>query len=565
MKTLTQADLLDTLHRLDGRGYKAYRDIQGGYAFSGFKLLIDHVQGDPYAPPSRVRLRVPAETAAFPEEYWQDPARRISLADYLTRAFGASLEAKGGRGETAVYRPGQKVLQRSTVRVEQGEVEVRFLVHLPAQGRRILGRRAARILGRSIPGVVPRALTWAGVDQEGLRRHVLSVEDQQALRSTLEAKGLVAFLADGSVLPRLSGASDLPLSREEGALPLTAPDPLAVTLSTPNSGPVRGLGLPRGVTLIVGGGFHGKSTLLKAIEQGIYDHLPGDGRERVVTLSTALKIRAEDGRAVTGVDISPFIDNLPGDLATKSFTTANGSGSTSQAAAIMEGLEAGANPLLIDEDTSATNFMIRDKRMQRLVAKDREPITPFLDRVRELYRDHGLSTVLVMGGCGDYFEAADTVIMMDSFEPGEVTSQAVALAREIPTGRQPEPAGPLTRPLPRRFSPSSFEARKGRREAFVSPRGLNRLLYGRGEVDLSGLEQLAEEGQTRALGLAVHCFGRGLAQETDLIPGLASVLEEAARTGLDSLSPWPVGDLALSRLLEAAQAVNRMRSLKLRT
>ena len=556
----TQSDLISTLLRLDGRGYKAYRELQGRYSFPGFELSIDHVQGDPFAPPSRMRVFLPGSTAGFPEDLWANPVRRKALADFLNRAFWSAVKSRSR--EISVYRPSQKVLERSSVIIDQGRVEVRFWVGLPAQGRRIMGRRAAEILGRDLPELVVRSLTWAQADKEAALAHVKSVEDQQALRDQLQDKGLVAFVADGAILPRAGGDVDTPLSQSAGALPFKSPGSLAVTLDTPNSGAIQGMGIPEGVTLIVGGGFHGKSTLLKALEQGVYDHLPGDGRERVVSREDCLKVRSEDGRAVTGVDISPFISDLPGGRTTEAFTTANGSGSTSQAAAIMEGLEAGAKVLLMDEDTSATNFMIRDKRMQRLVAKDKEPITPFLDRVRELHREFGVSTILVMGGCGDYFEAADVVIMMDQYRPLDVTGQARALAAELPTGRTPEPAGPFRLPRARRFKPRSFDASKGRREVSIRPLGVRGMLYGRNEVDLSGLEQLAEEGQTRAVGSLINMFGRELSRAQGPAQGLAQLLGQVRGQSLDLLSPGPSGDLALPRLLEAIQALNRMRSLE---
>ena len=181
------------------------------------------------------------------------------------------------------------------------------------------------------------------------------------------------------LLPRRSGVDDRPLEGG-GVVPFRSPESLRVVLQAPNAGSVPGMGVPVGVTLVVGGGFHGKSTLLRALEAGVYNHRPGDGRERVVSDPDTVKVRAEDGRAVAGVDISAFIDGLPLGQDTHHFTTPNASGSTSQAATIVEALESGAHALLVDEDTSATNFMLRDRRMQSLVPKDAEPITPFQPR-----------------------------------------------------------------------------------------------------------------------------------------------------------------------------------------
>lgn len=203
-----------------------------------------------------------------------------------------------------------------------------------------------------------------------------------------------------------------------------SPASLSITIQTPNSGTVSGMGIPKGVTLIVGGGYHGKSTLLRALEIGVYNHVPGDGRERVVSNPSAVKIGAEDGRRIEKVNISPFINNLSFGKNTQAFSSENASGSTLQAANIIESLEIGASVILIDEDTSATNFMIRDHRMQELVSKEKEPITPFIDKVRHLYTDCGVSTILAIGGAGDYFDVADYVICMVEYTPRDVTGDA---------------------------------------------------------------------------------------------------------------------------------------------
>src|SRR5690606_32451057 len=349
----------------------------------------------------------------LPPELLRTDAQRTAVADFLNRAFADALrdhrgggEGSGSSGELRILEPGQPVLRRTSLLVrEDGVVEARFRVGLPGRGRTILGLQAARLVCDALPGAVAGGLRARSLDMEALRLHVRVVEDARALRRELAARGLVAFVADGSILPRRSGVDDRPLPREE-AVPFRAPESLRVTLPTPHAGPVSGMGVPHGVTLLVGGGYHGKSTLLRAIEHGVYDHPPGDGRERVVTLPGAVKVRAEDGRRVAGTDISNFIGALPGGGDTRHFHSDHASGSTSQAAAIAEALEVGADCLLLDEDTSATNFLIRDARVQALVAKEDEPITPFIDRARELSSGHGISVVLVVGGSGDYFDVA---------------------------------------------------------------------------------------------------------------------------------------------------------------
>jgi predicted ABC-class ATPase len=556
--------LTATLRRIDGRGYGAYKDIRGSYAFPGLELMVDHVQGDPFAAPSRVRVRVPAPEAGVPPDLWQDRARRVALEDFLLRRLAEAIReaVRGGRGmgksgEIGVCRPTQQVLARSAVGVGPEGVEARLTVGLPARGRTVLGREAHAMLAEELPRVVEAALRYPNLDRDALARQVESVEDQAALRAWLGETGRVAFVADGAVLPRRSGIDERPLTA--GAVPFTAPEGLAATVTLPHAGPVRGLAIPAGVTLIVGGGFHGKSTLLNALETGVYDHIPGDGRERVAADPTAVKVRAEDGRRVTRVDISPFIDHLPFGRDTTAFSSDNASGSTSQAAAIVEALYAGSRLLLIDEDTSATNFMIRDARMQRLVADDKEPITPFLFRVRELYERHGVSSVIVMGGSGDYFEVADTVIMMDAYAPRDVTAEARKLAEPHQLTGVSADARPLatTEAGPR---VGALSAARGRRDARIDVRGRGTLRYGEHTIDLSRVEQIADPAQTRAIGWAIHRWATRHADAPTLTDGLQAVLDEVERDGLDVLTPYPMGDLALPRLFEVAAAVNRVRA-----
>ncbi|BAS26688.1 ABC-ATPase domain-containing protein [Limnochorda pilosa] len=580
----TQADLRRELARIDGRGYPAYKEITGRYAFDGFTLAIDHVQGDPFAAPSRLRiLRAPA-AMGLPEWAHATPARRVATADWLARRFAAALDAgaRGGRrgsgksGLIAIDRPGQEILARSAAVVSPRMVELRFVAGLPAGGRRILGREAIDLLCEQIPALVEHALTLERPELVGrgpregnlwsLEAQIHAVEDQQALRAALAERSLVAFVADGAILPRESGVSDRPL-RGPHVLAFEAPDSLAVTLETPHSGPVRGLGIPRGVTLIVGGGYHGKSTLLRALSRGVYDHVPGDGRERVVTDATAVKIRAEDGRRIEQVDISPFIRGLPFDADTRRFCTDEASGSTSQAANIVEALELGARLLLIDEDTSATNFMIRDRRMQALVSKDREPITPFVDRVRALFQELGVSSVIVVGGAGDYLDVADTVIHMDRYRALDATERAREVARTFPTGRLQEESQGFPRPEPRIPLAQGLDPRAQRGRVKVRARETDEIRFGWESIDLQAVEQIVDPSQTRAIGaLLSRLGGRYLDGRTPLREGLEQAFRELEEKGLDVLSPFgsPVGDLAMPRLLEVGAAVNRLRSLRVR-
>jgi len=507
--------------------------------------------------------------ARFPQKLYDSTSREIALRDYLTRQFGLAAGQKSDRrgsgksGAIAIATPGQTILARTAVLIDEKGVEVRFVAGLPARGRRILGRQAAQMLCEDIPELVAQTLHYPALNQGELQQQVEAAEDADWLRRELMKRNLVAFVPNGAILPRCSGADDRPL--REGAIAFQSPPSLEVEFCCPNQGQIAGMGIPAGITLIVGGGYHGKSTLLRAIEVGVYNHIPGDGREFTVTHPTAVKIRAEDGRSIAGVDISPFINGLPQGRSTDHFSTTNASGSTSQAANIMEALEAGAEVLLIDEDTSATNFTIRDRRMQQLIGKDKEPITPFIDKVRQLYEERAVSSILVMGGSGDYFDVADTVIAMDSFQPRDVTENAKQIARNYPTERLPEGGqdfGPVTPRIP---LPDSIDPSRGRRAVKVKVRDADEIAFGMEEIDLAAVEQLVETGQLRAIAAAiVSAKGKSLDGRTALPEILEDVMAEIADRGLDAIAEPYRGDLAQFRRFELAAALNRLRSLRVR-
>jgi predicted ABC-class ATPase len=560
-------DLQGLLESLEGRSYKAYKGIAGEYAFPRFRLRIDHVQGDPFAEPSRLRVLVAPDEAALPAAAIGGGAARVAAADYLNRRFARALQrhaapmGSGRSGELTILRPGQIVAARTSMLVHpDGSVEVRFRAGLPARGRTALGGLAASLLCARVPRAVDEGLLVGEVEREDLLAHVATVEDAIALRAALSAQGLVAFVADGALLPRRSGVDDRPLPGKE-AVPFRSPDSLRVSLETPHSGTLSGMGIPEGVTLLVGGGFHGKSTLLRAIERGVYDHVRGDGRERVVARVDAVKVRAEDGRSVAGTDISNFIVGLPDGGDTTEFVTANASGSTSQAASIAEALELGSRFLLVDEDTSATNFLIRDARVQALIARDREPITPLIDRLADL-RALGASLVMVVGGSGDYFDEADTVVAMDAYTPVEVTARARQIAEELPSRRVPERTR-WREPHQRVPVPNSIDPSRGRREVEVRAWDADRVVLGTERIDLGAVEQIVEAAQSLAIARAIARARETVIDGTlPMAEALRAAMESIEREGLDWVDPRGVGDYAAFRIFELGAALNRLRTLR---
>ncbi|MGB9780439.1 ABC-ATPase domain-containing protein [Caldanaerobacter sp.] len=565
---MTKEQLEKIIKKIDGKGYKAYKEIEGEYQFEKFTLYIDHVQPDPFAPPSRIRVRIPQSISGFEKEFFSNSSRQVALEDFLARSVAQvieklpSIKGTGHSGNIYIDRGGQEILKRSAMVVTENHIEARMSVGLPAFGRKINGRGALTQFLDFIPQIVEKGLLKKNLNLDKIWLWVTTVEDQDYLRNLLKKLGLVAFVADGSILPRESGVSDKPL-KGKNVVPFKSPESLRVNVTLPNRGEITGMGIPQGVTLIVGGGYHGKSTLLKALERGIYNHIPGDGREFVITVEDAVKIRAEDGRRVEKVDISAFIKNLPNGEDTTSFSTENASGSTSQAANIIEAIEIGTSLLLLDEDTSATNFMIRDARMQKLIAKDEEPITPFIDRVKQLYEQNKISTILVMGGSGDYFDVADCIIKMHNYRPFDVTEEAKKIAQEIKTERKIESGNtPIT--VKDRIPLKEGLRAKGKK---VKSKDKETIRLGYEEIELDYVEQIVDKSQTNAIAEIIRYMEKYIDEKKSLKEILKAVFKDINEKGLEIVSPFygkHPGNLALPRIQEVAAAINRLRSFKVK-
>lgn len=582
-------ELSQLLRSIDRKSYPAYKSLAGSYDFNDYILSIDHVQGDPFASPSRLSILVPARKAAFPMQLLDQPYKRTAAADYVLRAFSRAIGRfafkAGGSGKSGligVTRPGQEVLSRTACEFTKDGLLVRFEVGFPAAGRTVLAGELEKILFDYLPKCAASALRYPALPSGEVEQAVFLSEDQQYIRKQLDSLGLCAFVADGSVLPRESGISDRPM---EKAVPFSSPDSLAVTLTLPHRGQLRGMGIRKGITLIAGGGYHGKSTLLKALERGVYDHIAGDGREFVITDATAMKLRAEDGRKITNADISLFINDLPNKTDTHRFCTLDASGSTSQAAAIVEGIEAGSRLFLIDEDTSATNFMVRDALMEEVVSKNHEPITPFLERARDLYEKAGISTILVVGSCGSYFYVADTVLQMDGYRAFDITDNVTQVLKKHGEHRFCAdnfclPATDRILPLTKkntgknpaennqhfsgkgRFDKDRSGGRpyKEHEHAKVKTLGKTSFMIDRDTLDLRYVEQLVDSEQTAALSYLLryakeHFAGSGITL-TALVDQLEALLDTKGLASICDSSYVPVG-LSRPRRQEIFACFNR--------
>ena len=566
----TAAQLRGDLRDIDRRSYPAYKSLAGSFGFGGYILHIEHVQGDPFAAPSRLRVEVSRRAAAFPDRLCQSPVDRRALADCLLRRFDRqagrfSFQAKGSgkSGVIAVSRCGQEVLERTACEITDQAVHLRFEVGFPANGRTINAPELEKILFEYLPMCVEQSLFYAKLPKGEAEEAVFLAEDQAYIRQELERRHLAAFVADGAVLPRESGVSDRPMA---GAVPFAAPETMAVELDLPHRGRLRGMGVPEGITLIAGGGYHGKSTLLKALERGVYDHVAGDGREYVITRSSALKIRAEDGRKITNTDVSLFINHLPNGRDTVRFSTLDASGSTSQAANIIEGIESGSRVLLIDEDTSAANLMARDGLMRLAIAPDKEPITPFLERVTDLYKKAGVSVILVVGSCGDYFHVADKVLQMDAYRALDITDRTRALLEGRPGV---EPAPDFRLPADRRTLPiaGAVQTRRNYRgsgtvQERLKVRRLGKTAFSLGgeDLDLRYVEQLVDGEQTQALACILrYVRERWTGQQVnvrEVVDQVERILETEGLAGICGDQTVPSG-LAMPRRQEIFACLNR--------
>ena len=565
---MTANDLKKMLIEMDHKGYPQYKRTKGSYKFPEYTLGIDHVQGDPFAAPSSVHVEVEGREAGFPVYLYDEKEKRIALQDYLIRMFEQqvkkySFQAKGSgkSGLISVTRCGQEILERSACCIDSksGKIIMRFEIGFPANGRTINAIELIKILFEFLPKCVEKSLLYRNINETVVEQVMELAVDQRYIRTQLKKQGLVAFVADGSVLPRESGVSSRPM---KNATPFQSPDSMRVSLTLPYKGSITGMGIPKGITLIVGGGYHGKSTLLKALESGVYCHVAGDGREYVITDADAVKVRAEDGRSIKHTDISMFINDLPNQKSTKAFYTEDASGSTSQAANVVEAMEAGASVLLIDEDTSATNFMVRDELMQRVIHRDMEPITPLIERMKEMYEKCDVSTILVAGSCGTYFEVADIILQMDHYVPKDITALAKDTAKEFPGLQYPEDEWKLPdyNRKPKK-NPNVFH--NGRIK--IKTMGTDGFMLNHDMIDLRYVEQLVDTQISTCLGHMLKNM-----EETDM-DGKKTLRElidhlycEIEKHGFEVICGKSVpGNLAMPRRQEIFACMNRYRGLNM--
>ena len=556
------------LYDTDHKSYPAYKSLKGRYQFPAFVLSVDHVQGDPFAAPSSLSIHMTAAQHGIPADAYTQPQRRIMLQDYLLRGFCRVLgeyshraKGSGKSGSLSVSRPGQEVLERSALTIDPGSgaLVLRFSAGFPAAGRTTLSMELKKMLMEYVPACVSKCLRYSALDTKEAAQWLKLADEQKAIREQLAEKGLVAFVADGAILPRLSGVDERPM---KNAVAFESPAEDRVSLRLPDGGSISGLGIRKGITLIVGGGYHGKSTLLKALERGVYNHIPGDGREYVITEESAMKLRSEDGRSVKQLDISAFIRNLPNKKDTVRFSTEDASGSTSQAANTVEAVLSGSRTLLIDEDTSATNFMVRDALMQQLIHPEQEPIIPFLGRMRQLYESMGVSTILVAGSSGAFFSVSDTILQMKEYRPLDITKAAKDAAAKA--GEELPEAAPLKPWKDERIPFANREVSESRKVK-VRGSGTDSVSINHESVELRFVEQVVDNEQTNLLGALLRTLEERYFNGRDSLCSCVDALYgRLMKEGFAAAASGAVpGNLAFVRRQELWAMVNRYRALQL--
>ncbi|MDY6387467.1 MAG: ABC-ATPase domain-containing protein [Fibrobacter sp.] len=570
--------LYQKIRTLNGKNYGLYKSLaEKPWDFGDFVLEFLHVQGDPYAPASRVTIRAKLQILGYAAEWGSSFERRLALSDFLHRKLSRLVQEKYPDKDAAVIFDvaGPEMLVRNSLWIDNGELRACLQVKLPGEGRKIQAELAAEILTMVLPDLVSAGLYYDRSDEGALQEHYRVLAERKEILSQIDACGLCAFVPDGAVLPRASGLSEMPL---EKAIPFVAPEEMAVTLNVCGR-EIRGMGIPKGISVITGGAFHGKSTLLQALTRSVYPHIPGDGREGIVIDETALRIGVEDGRSVRGTDLSMFVRDLPGGVSTKNFNTLSASGSTSEAANLLEAMEAGSRTFLIDEDSSAVNFLIRDIRVRKLLGDDREPLIPLTDRIKELAAA-GFSFILVAGACGDYLDLADNIIVMANykaecakFSPAPSTSswrgEAPTESTEPAEVTQPRAFATYMQPLQKSVRPTSAVERQVK----VKLSGDTLLQIGFLVSDTSRLNTLVDKQQRFGAGFLLLNLLQNAASNTDAdssgntaaqsVAGVAQKLcENIKNVGFRNLPQGMSREMSLPRPVDIACVAFRLREGK---
>lgn len=555
------------LSAINGAAATEYSRLVGDFDFSRYVLKINSLdqveQGG-----NLLVVRVPQILAGFPPHLFNTPVRRTALEDFLTRRLVAEIDrlsrydAKGiSRRRLTIAVPGQKILPRTSLLAAEEYLEARITVHLPLAGGLVDSVGAQEIFFEDLSDVVNRSLIYCNLDDAELEEFVDLMEDVDQIRQILPTRGLVAFLAEGSLLSRL-GNTDYPGHDE--LRPLFVDESLSMEMDTPNGGTVRGVGIPQGITLILGDAYSGRSDILSGIAHGIYNHIPGDGRERCVTVPDAVQVAAEVGRSIQRVDLSFFLGALPGEENTSLYSRIDADPSAAQAAQVIESLEVGARVLLFDESSSSSAFLTRDARLDPVMPITEQHIQPLSVRARQLVDDLGVSLVVAgSSSVAEFISVADQIYRVEGGKLEDITEACKAI--EIQS--QDVPAYQDVARLVERSRwvvPSSLDPSSGKEDQHVEALARDLLEFGRSTIDLQGVKQLADIYQTETIGRILYYAKIHYLDERRPIRELLDLVDRDLSTeGLECLSRDLRGDFARPRRYEIAAALNRLDTLRI--
>ena len=555
--TKTQKDLEKQLTQINKKGYKTYQQLKNIYQYPTYTLHLDYIQKDPYAKPSKAHITIKQDTHKIPEKLYNTPPRKTALETIITQKFHQeTLKHKyNHKAKITIPHNNQEILIRNNIEITKEKLTIYFNIGLPANGRRINSQEAQKLLNSILPQIIKNTCNYQKYDKEYLLKTVITNEDATYIRNNLKQKKIVTFIANNSILPRKTGNNDKPLKT---AKPFKTPETLKQEYITNNNTKIIGMGIPEGITIIIGGGYHGKTTLLESIQNGVYNHIYQDGREYTITDKTATKIKAENGRNIEKVNINSFISNTPNNINTKQFTTNNASGSTSQATNLIEAIEAGSKLILIDEDTSATNFMIQDPLMQEIITTQKEPITPLTDQIQNIKKQN-ISIIIVTGGTSQYLKYADTIIQMDNYQAQDITQKV----KKILTKKK-QNYKPIEKKLEyttRKPAKNCINPYKGRKKV-TKNKELNTILFGTEIIDIKDIEQLICHDQAQTISIILDYITKYIDSKTSIKEIILQVDKDIQEKGLNILSKNN-HSLVYVRPIDIAAAINRIRSLKI--
>lgn len=562
-------EFFNMLLDIEGKPVSEYGRLAGDFDFSRYVLKVSHVPMENMAQPALFLVRVPQIIAGFPPHLYNTPVRRTALEDYLTRRIAEHIDALTHYDEQGISRrhlliavPGQKILPRTSMLVTEEYVEARIYVMLPQRDGRIDGDRVREIFFDELASVVNSSLIYCNVNEADLNSFVDVMEDADQVRQILPTRGLVSFICEGSMLARL-GHTDYPDYDE--VQPLTVAEDLLVDIDVPNAGTIKGLGVPSGVTLILGDAYSGRIQFMRAIAAGIYNHIPGDGRELAITVPDAVHIASEPGRSVQKVDVSPFVRELSGGGSTEEYNSTEADPCSAQAAATVEALEVGARALLFEESDSSPAFLTRDSRLAALMPDAGKRVMPLSTRVRQLVDDLGVSVVVAgSSSVAEFIPVADTILRIDGYKVYDVTQEAKAMdLAQFQLESDDVDMNALVEKN-RWVVPSSIDASRGPNDQIIEAGSIDLLKFGRSIINLQDVSQLADKHQTATIGLVLYYAklrymdeGRPIREVMDLID------RDLGTEGLECLSRDLRGDLARPRRYEIAAALNRLDSLRI--